>query len=306
MEIRFQQTIKQTVKFSGVGLHSGEKIRCRICPAPADTGIIFRVKQKNKTIVEIPARFRNIGILTYNTGLIKDDTQVLTIEHLLSALHGFEIDNALIDIDNMEIPVLDGSAAPFVYLLSEAGVEQLDRERRTMKLTAPVRIEHNGSFIEAEPSEKNILELDYSIDFNHPCIGKMRYSFTADPSVYSMQIAPARTFGFIKEVEMLRRQGLIKGASLSNAVVLDDHKIISGKLRFQNEFVRHKILDFWGDIVLLGHPLAARIRAHRAGHAMHAKFVESLLKTPGILEPVFETVPHRLKKLVPLSSPMHR
>lgn len=299
MNLDQQQSIGRTVQFAGIGLHSGKKIRGSLHPAPTDSGVVFHIRLPDGQIESIPARFRNIGELSYNTGLQASDVRILTVEHILSAVHGFRIDNIIIEIDNGEVPVMDGSAAPFVYLLSEAGVIQQDAPRRTMRLVSPVTISRDNAWIKAEPSSGNSLEIHYSIHFNHPAIGKMAYRFRGDPLGYCRFIAPARTFGFLKEVEYLRQQGLIRGASLKNAVVLDDHRIISGELRFPDEFVRHKILDFWGDIVLLGRPLIARITAHRAGHKLHALLVEHLLKTPGILEPAHEKVPHRITRLVP-------
>ncbi|MBN1552868.1 UDP-3-O-[3-hydroxymyristoyl] N-acetylglucosamine deacetylase [bacterium] len=298
MEIQ-QQTLKHSVKFSGIGLHSGKKITGILHPAPEDSGILFQIKNRDSNSTAIPARFRNIGGLSYNTGLQSNGVSVLTVEHLLSALNGLQIDNAIVELNNGEVPVMDGSAAPFVYLLSEAGIVQQKLPRRVMRLVSNLRVERDGAWIEAEPSDSDRLEIEYSIDFNHPVIGKMQCSYVNDPVVYCRAIAPARTFGFLKEVEYLRSKGLIKGASLKNAVVLDDQRIISGSLRFPDEFVRHKILDFWGDIVLLGRPLIAKIKAHRAGHKLHAMLVEQLLKTPGILEPALEKTPHRIFNLVP-------
>jgi UDP-3-O-[3-hydroxymyristoyl] N-acetylglucosamine deacetylase len=295
----YQQTINRTVHFAGIGLHSGRKIHGSLQPAPTDTGIVFHIRLPNGSVESIPARFRNVGVLSYNTALKGDNVQILTVEHLLSAINGFRIDNLIVEIDNGEIPVMDGSAAPFVYLLTEAGVVQQDAPRRTMRLVSPIRVESDGAWVEAEPSDGDRLDIKYSINFNHPSIGKMQYRFRGDPLGYCRYIAPARTFGFLKEVEYLRRKGLIQGATLKNAVVLDDHRIISGELRFRDEFVRHKILDFWGDILLLGRPLIAKITAHRAGHKLHAMLVEKLLKTPGILEPAYDKVPHKITRLVP-------
>jgi len=288
-----QRTLARTVSFSGIGLHSGKAIHCELRPAKADSGIIFFLKKQNGSISRIPAVFDNIGALTHNTGLKADGGEILTVEHLLSALHGYKVDNCEILLDNMEVPVMDGSAAPFIYLLSESGIVGQDAPRRTVRLTKPVRVGDDDAWIEAEPAVHDKLSIEYQIDFEHPCIGKLGASFTDDSYHFAHAIAPARTFGFLREVEFLRARGLIKGASLHNAVVMDDHRIISGDLRFKDEFVRHKILDFWGDIVLLGHPIIASIRAHKAGHRLHAQFVETLLRTPELLESVNQKVPHR-------------
>ncbi len=297
-----QKTLRKPVKFAGIGLHSGRKINCTIRPAPANHGIVFHVRKGDK-VETIAAEYRNIGHLTYNTGLQRNGCEVLTVEHILSALHGFRIDNAVIELDNHEVPVMDGSAASFVYLLNEAGVATLDAPVKTVRLTRTVSVAENGAWIRAEPTSSDGLEVVYSIDFNHPMIGKMTYAFSVDPVAYCRNIAPARTFGFLKEVNYLRRKGLIRGASLQNAIVLDDRRIISGDLRFPDEFVRHKILDFWGDIVLLGRPLIAKIYAHRAGHKLHSKLVGKLLKTPGILVPAFEKQPRTAYNPAPQAVP---
>ncbi|MBN1296754.1 UDP-3-O-[3-hydroxymyristoyl] N-acetylglucosamine deacetylase [bacterium] len=289
-----QRTLAKTVTFSGTGLHSGCAIRCDLRPARPDSGIVFILEQPNGSIARIPARFKNIGALTYNTGLRGDGGEILTVEHLLSALHGYQVDNCEIHISDREVPVMDGSASPFIYLLSEAGIIRQNAPRRSLRLTRPVRVDSGDAWIEATPTDDRKLSIEYHIDFPHPSIGAMAATFSEDPHVYAHAIAPARTFGFLREVEYLREKGLIRGASLHNAVVLDDHRIISGELRFPDEFVRHKILDFWGDIVLLGHHLVAHVHAVKAGHRLHAMLVETLLKTPDLLAPVDQKVPHRV------------
>jgi len=301
-----QCTLAKSIAFSGIGLHSGKSIRCELRPARIDCGIVFVLERKGGQYLRIPAKFKNVGALTYNTGLKVDGGEILTVEHLLSALHGFGIDNCEIHIDNTEVPVMDGSAAPFVLLISESGVVQQDAPRRTLRLSRPVRVGNDKMWIEAYPPDQDELSIQYSIDFDHPCIGSMSADFTADPYHFAHLIAPARTFGFLQEVEMLRSKGLILGANLQNAVVLDDHRIISGELRFKDEFVRHKILDFWGDIVLLGHPLIARIKAHKAGHRLHAQLVETLLKTPDLLVPADRKIRHRILHWeTPISEPLN-
>ncbi len=289
-----QKTLLKPVSFSGIGLHTGQRISVTLHPAPTDSGIVFNVQRKGAECVQIPARYLNIGALSYNTGLKASGVEIRTVEHLLSALHGFSLDNVIIELDNHEVPVMDGSASAFVYLLSEAGIRVQDAPKRTVRLTREVRVERGDAWMEAGPSSSGGLSIDYSINFDHPAIGSMRYRFSGGPRAFSRAIAPARTFGFLKEVEYLRKQGLIRGASMRNALVLNDHRVISGELRFPDEFVRHKVLDFWGDIVLLGRPLIAKVKAHKAGHQLHAMLVEKLVKTPGLLEPVTEKVPHRI------------
>lgn len=288
-----QRTLARKVKFSGIGLHSGKVIHCELSPARPDSGIVFYLDKPDGSVSRIPARHSNVGALTHNTGLKADGGEIYTVEHLLSALHGYRIDNCEVRLDNMEVPVMDGSSSPFVYLLSEAGVVRQDAPRRTMRLTRKIRVGDDDAYIIAEPATSSKLSIEYFIQFDHPCIGQLAATFTEDSYHYTHAVAPARTFGFLREVEFLRERGLIQGASLHNAVVMDDHRIISGDLRFKDEFVRHKILDFWGDIVLLGYPLVAKVKAVKAGHRLHAQLVETLLKTPDLLEPVDQKVPHR-------------
>lgn len=292
--MNLQRTLAKTISFSGIGLHSGKPIHCELRPSRPDTGIVFVLEKENGIRTRIPARYKNVGTLSYNTGLRSDGIEILTVEHLLSALHGYGIDNCEIWLDNSEIPVMDGSAAPFILLLCEAGIVRQDAPRRCVRLTRPVRIGDNNMWIEAEPTDGDVLSIEYTIDFDHPSIGRMSMEFSDNPYHFAHEIAPARTFGFLREVEMLRSRGLIQGANLQNAVVMDDHRIISGETRFKDEFVRHKILDFWGDIVLLGHPLLARVKAFKAGHRLHAMFVETLLKTPNLLIPADESIRHRI------------
>ncbi|MBN1878884.1 UDP-3-O-[3-hydroxymyristoyl] N-acetylglucosamine deacetylase [bacterium] len=292
--MNLQRTLAKSISFSGIGLHSGKPIHCELRPSRPDTGIVFILEMNGGIRSRIPARYKNVGALSYNTGLRAENGEILTVEHLLSALHGYGIDNCEVWVDNTEIPVMDGSAAPFILLLCEAGIVRQDAPRRTVRLTRPVRVGDDNMWIEAEPSDDDTLSIEYTIDFDHPSIGRMTASFSDDPYRFAHAVAPARTFGFLREVEVLRARGLIRGANLQNAVVMDDHRIISGETRFQDEFVRHKILDFWGDIVLLGHPLVAKIKAFRAGHRLHAQLVETLLKTPDLLVPVDQTIRHRI------------
>lgn len=282
-----QHTIRSSIKFSGIGLHSGQKIHVTIKPAPIDTGIEFKIIRDGRCDITIPALSKHTGALVYNTSLQMNGVQIQTVEHLLSALAGYGVDNASIVLDNTEIPILDGSASAFVFLLSECGLQEQSAVRSRHRLVRDIRIGDSSAWITATPTSSNALSIDYSIDFAHPCIGEMRMMYQHDPSNYVHSIAPARTFGFLREVEFLQRQGLIRGASLENAIVLDDTHVLTGDLRFPDEFVRHKILDFFGDISLLGTGLIAHIRAHKAGHKLHAQLVHQLLTNPGFLEPVY-------------------
>jgi len=285
MTTSMQQTIRSEIRFSGIGLHSGQNVHLTIQPAPVDHGIVFHVIQDGRCRAMIPAVAANTGALAYNTSLQHNGIQIQTVEHLLSALHGYGVDNAVIAIDNTEIPILDGSATAIVYLLAEAGLEVQTSTRHRHRLMKSVRVGDPSAWIEASPASGNTLIVDYSIDFPHPAIGAMRMEYRHDGLNYVHALAPARTFGFLREVEYLQRQGLIRGATLDNAIVLDDTRIISGDLRFQNEFVRHKILDFIGDVSLLGFHLIAHVRAHKAGHKLHAQLVQSLLASPECFVP---------------------
>lgn len=294
--MELQRTLAKSITFSGIGLHSGKTVNCKLNPAPADTGIVFLLDHPNGNTSRIEARHKNVSELSYNTTLSADGGTIMTVEHILAALHGFGVDNCVIRLNDTEIPVMDGSAAPFVLLLTEAGIVQLNTPRRFVRLTRPVRVGNDQMWIEAGPAQNNTLSIDYTIDFDHPSIGMMSTRFTSDTHLFAHLVAPARTFGFLREVEILRSRGLIRGANLHNAVVMDDHRIISEGLRFKDEFVRHKILDFWGDIVLLGHPLIANVKAYKAGHRLHAQFVEHLLKTPDLLQTQDSTIRHRIRQ----------
>ncbi len=291
MTTTMQQTIRSEIHFSGIGLHSGKNVHLTIQPAPADHGIVFHVIQDGRRRAVIPAVAAHTGALAYNTSLQGDGIQIQTVEHLLSALHGYGVDNAIISIDSTEIPILDGSATAIVYLLAEAGLDVQTTPRNRHRLMKSVRIGDSSAWIEASPVSGNTLVVDYSIDFPHPAIGAMRMEYRHDALNYVHALSPARTFGFLREVEYLQKQGLIRGATLDNAIVLDDTRIISGDLRFPNEFVRHKILDFIGDISLLGFHLIAQVRAHKAGHKLHAQLVQSLLASPECFVPAQEDEP---------------
>jgi UDP-3-O-[3-hydroxymyristoyl] N-acetylglucosamine deacetylase len=270
-----QQTIAAPVSVSGIGLHTGVKVNLRLCPAPANTGILFRRTDLEGFIIE--AQSRNVARVSYATSLMKKGVLISTTEHLLSALAGLDVDNVQVEIDNLELPILDGSARPFVELITKAGIRRQRAKRSFVKILKPVEVVDGVRRIVVYPAD--VFRVTYRIVFPHPLIGMQSIEFAASSSNYAAEIAPARTFGFLEELEMLRKNGLIRGGSLENAVVLDRTGVINPEgLRFPDEFCRHKLLDLIGDFSLLGHPLLGHVVAERAGHAMHAQLVSRLLR----------------------------
>lgn len=269
-----QHTLARKVSISGIGLHTGVTVNLTLAPAPANSGYIFRRTDLEQFRVE--ARVRHVAHVSYATSLMKKGVLISTTEHLLSALAASGVDNAFIDLDNLELPIVDGSALPFLRIIQEAGLRRQRARRSYVKLLKPIGIADGLKRIAAYPAER--LSFSYRINFNHPAIGDLSFRFTPSESDYEREIAPARTFGFLEEVEMLKKSGLIKGGSLENAVVLSREAVLNPEgLRFPDEFCRHKILDVIGDLALLGHPLIAHVDAERAGHAMHVALVERIL-----------------------------
>jgi UDP-3-O-[3-hydroxymyristoyl] N-acetylglucosamine deacetylase len=258
-----------------VGLHTGVSVNLKLCPAPANSGVVFRRTDLEGFIIE--AQARNVARVSYATSLMKKGVLISTTEHLLSALAGLEVDNAIVEIDNLELPILDGSARPFVELISKAGIRRQRARRNFVKILKPVEVVDGMKRIIVYPADS--LRITYRISFPHPLIGAQSIDFCPGSSGYATEIAPARTFGFLEELEMLRKNGLIRGGSLENAVVLDRTGVVNPEgLRFPDEFCRHKLLDLIGDFSLLGHPLLGHVVAERAGHAMHAQLVARLLR----------------------------
>jgi UDP-3-O-[3-hydroxymyristoyl] N-acetylglucosamine deacetylase len=275
----YRRTLRREVACTGIGLHSGKPVRLRLLPAPAEHGIRFA---RTDVGVEIPATLAHIGGQDHATTLSRDGVSVGTVEHLLAALSGLGVDDVRVEVDGPEVPVLDGSAAPFVILLHEAGLRPLAVPRRHLKVLAPVEVVHGSKRARLAPAEH--FEVAYTIGFDHPLLRHQALSLRLTPRSFTEAIAPARTFGFLREVEMLRRSGLALGGSLENAVVIGETGVLNNKLRFEDEFVRHKILDAVGDLALLGHPVLGRLEATRAGHALHAAVAQKLLATPGAAE----------------------
>jgi UDP-3-O-[3-hydroxymyristoyl] N-acetylglucosamine deacetylase len=267
-----QRTLRRQISCAGIGLHSGNKVTLTLKPAAADTGIRFR---RTDLGVEIPARVGEVSSIQYATVLGRGQATVDTVEHLLAALASVGIDNVVVELTQNEVPIMDGSAAPFLYLVHEAGVKRLSARRRYLKVLRPVQIAHGDKRIAVYPSDH--FKVSYTISFDHPLLRHQSRTERITEQSFAEHIAPARTFGFLKEVEWLRQNGLALGGSLENAIVIGDTGVLNA-LRFEDEFVRHKILDLVGDLALLGHPLIGHVVAHRAGHALHTELATQLLE----------------------------
>jgi UDP-3-O-[3-hydroxymyristoyl] N-acetylglucosamine deacetylase len=274
-----EQTIHAPVTLSGIGLHSGAPVTIRLVPAPAGSGIVFRRTDLDN--FEIPANGRNVAKVSYATSLMRQGVLISTTEHLLSALIGHGIDNMIVEIDNLELPILDGSALPYVQAFEQVGVKPQRRKREYIRILKPVEVREGSKFIGVYPGEGYGIE--YRIDFPAP-IGVLTFSGDLDSGSYAAEIAPARTFGFKEDEPMLRNMGLIRGVSDTSAIILTrgDVKngggVQNGPLRFADEFVRHKVLDLIGDLALAGRRIQGRVVAERAGHAMHTALVQRLMK----------------------------
>ncbi|HSR49741.1 MAG TPA: UDP-3-O-acyl-N-acetylglucosamine deacetylase [Acidobacteriota bacterium] len=273
-----QRTIGKPVSAQGVGLHTGCEVSVTLRPAPPDTGLIFR--RTDLQGFEIEALRKHVSRVVLATTLMKRGVMLSTVEHLLSALYGQGIDNCYIDIDSLEVPIMDGSAQPFVELLQEAGSKAQDAERLYLQVEETLRLEEGDKFIEIRPFGG--FRISYKIDFQHPCIGRQRFDMEIDPESYAREVAFARTFGFFQEVEQLLKSGLVRGGSLENAVVLSEEGIMNGQLRAEDEFVRHKVLDLIGDISLCGRPVVGHIVACKAGHALHTRLATELARNPSL------------------------
>jgi UDP-3-O-[3-hydroxymyristoyl] N-acetylglucosamine deacetylase len=270
-----QHTLASEVSLSGIGLHTGVTVNLRLSPAPAHTGVVFKRTDLDGFIIE--AQARHIAHVSYATSLMKKGVLISTTEHLLSALAGLGVDNAVVEIDNLELPIVDGSALPFVKLIRQAGLRPQRARRACAKIIKPLELAEGAKRIAVYPSDG--FAVSYSIAFPHPMIGTESLDFNPTAGSYEEEVAPARTFGFLAEVEMLQKSGLVKGGSLENVVVLDQERVINSEgLRFPDEFCRHKILDLIGDLSLFGHSLIGHVVADRAGHALHAQLVSQLLR----------------------------
>ncbi len=274
--MRQQQTLSQQITCSGVGLHSGQPVALTLRPAPPDTGIVF-IRHEAKGVVSVEASIRNLVPTELCTAIRVNGTQIQTIEHVLSALVGLEVDNAYVEVDAGEVPVMDGSAGPFVRLIRAAGIVPQEQPQRFLKITRPIEVKDGDRRVVIEPASSP--RITYSIHYDHPLIQKQTYTYDWSVSAFEEDIADARTFGFLKEVEQLWARGLGRGGSLENTVVLSEHEVINDSgLRYPDEFVRHKILDLIGDLALLGAPFIGHLTADRSGHALHTKLVERVLE----------------------------
>jgi UDP-3-O-[3-hydroxymyristoyl] N-acetylglucosamine deacetylase len=269
-----EQTIRTAVTCAGVGLHSGAPVTLRILPAQAGTGIVFRRTDLDN--FEIEASGRNVARVSYATSLMKKGVLISTTEHLLSAFIGVGIDNAIVELDNLELPILDGSARPFVEMIQKAGIRKQRRVRTYLRIARELELREGDKCIAVYPADT--YSVSYSINFPHPKIGRQTFCVQLTNGSYLKEIAPARTFGFMHEAEALRQQGLIRGASTENAIVLNRDAVLNPPLRFVDEFVRHKVLDLIGDLALIGKQVLGSVVADRAGHAMHTALVSRLLR----------------------------
>ncbi len=272
-----QRTLKSLVKATGVGLHSGVKVTLVLRPARPDTGIVFR-RVDLEPPVDLKADPFGVGDTRMASCLEKDGAKLGTVEHLMSALAGLGIDNLYVDVDAPELPIMDGSAAPFVFLLQSAGIEEQDAPKRFLRVRRTVRVEDGDKWAQLSPYEG--YRLSFSIVFNHPAVDRTGTRAEVDfaDNSYIRDVARARTFGFTQDVEAMRSQGLALGGSLDNAIVMDEYRVLNADgLRYADEFVKHKILDAVGDLYLLGHPLLAEFSAHKSGHALNNRLLRALL-----------------------------
>lgn len=278
--MRFETTVQRPAEVSGVGLHSGVPVRIRILPAPCSTGIVFlRTDLDN---FQVPASWRHVARVSYATSLMRQGVLISTTEHLLSVLYSMGIDNAYIEIDNLEVPILDGSGLPFVKLLAEAGVRQFRRKRRYLRIRRPISVEDKGKRISILPDETFRLTCDTEYQ---PPVGRQSLELEVTPERYASELAFARTFGWESDLDQMRNMGLIRGASLANAVCFTQGGVLNPEgLRAPDECCRHKALDLIGDLALLGRPLLGHVIAERAGHAMHAALVKTIMSDPTLYE----------------------
>ena len=274
----FQTTIARSAEAEGVGLHTGMYGHIRLAPAPADTGIVFRRVDLDNFPIE--AEGHNVARVSYATSLMKQGVLLSTTEHLLAAIYSCEIDNIFIDIDSIEVPILDGSAEPFMQMLDHAGLRKLRRKRRYLKVLRPLEVVEGERRIGIYPADE--FRVRCYVDFAHPLVGQQEVEMLVSPETFRHLLARARTFCFERDIEPLRSMGLIRGGSLENAIVLTNDGVMNGPLRFPDEFGRHKALDLIGDLALAGLPLLARVEAHKAGHALHTQLVSRLLADPSL------------------------
>ena len=281
-----QRTLKNVIRATGVGLHTGEKVYLTLRPALPDTGIVFR-RVDLDTPVDIPAKAENVGDTRLSTTLVKDEVRISTVEHLLSAFAGLGIDNAYVDVSAPEVPIMDGSAGPFVFLIQSAGVEEQNIAKRFIRIKRPVEVKEGDKLARFEPF--NGFKVSFGIDFDHPAMGHDSRRSVIDFSSTSFvkEVSRARTFGFLRDIEMLRDNGLALGGSMDNAIVVDDFRVLNEDgLRYDDEFVKHKILDAIGDLYLLGHSLIGAFSGYKSGHELNNRLLKALIAQPEAWEEV--------------------
>jgi len=298
----YQSTIAHAMEFEGVGLHSAVPVRLKILPAPSGTGIVFRRTDLDN--FEVEACWRYVARVSYATSLMKQGVLISTTEHLLSGLVSMGVDNAYVELDALELPILDGSSLPYIEKLERVGLRRQRSHRVWARILKPVEVIEGSKRIGVYPPSNGHFGTDIScsINFPHPLIGEQTFSMELTPGRYAREIAPARTFGFTRDFDALRNMGLIRGGSLENALVLDDNGLMNeGGLRFPDEFCRHKLLDLIGDLALFGAPILGRVVAERAGHYMHVALVNRLMRDRSLWEEVTEES-HALEHEMPVAA----
>jgi len=281
-----QRTLKNVIRATGVGIHTGEKVFMTLRPAPVNTGIIFR-RTDLDPVMEVPAFATHVGDTSMNTSLEQNGVRVSTVEHLMSAFAGLGIDNAYVDLSNAEVPIMDGSAGPFVFLIQSAGIEEQSAAKRFIRILEPIEVRLEDKWARLDPFDG--FRVSFKIDFNHPAFRSHQSFASVDFSTtsYLKEIARARTFGFMRDIEMLRERNLVLGGSMDNAVVLDDYRILNEDgLRYEDEFVKHKVLDAIGDLYLLGHGLIGAFSGYKSGHELNNLLLRDLLEQPSAWEEV--------------------
>lgn len=292
-----QRTLKNTIRATGVGLHTGEKVLMTLGPAPVNTGIVFRRSDLDPA-VQVRADGMSVGETTLGTTLVQGDVRVATVEHLMSAFAGLGIDNAIVDLSAAEVPIMDGSAGPFVFLIQSAGIAEQSAAKRFVRIRRPVEVRDGDKWARFEPHDG--FKVNFEIEFDHPVFKRHHQSASMDfaTTSYLREVSRARTFGFMRDMEFLRSMNLGRGGSLDNAIVLDDYRILNDDgLRYENEFVRHKILDAIGDLYLLGHSIIGEFSGYKSGHGLNNQLLRELVRN----EKAWEEVTYEDERDAPLS-----
>ncbi|MBW1709767.1 MAG: UDP-3-O-acyl-N-acetylglucosamine deacetylase [Deltaproteobacteria bacterium] len=273
-----QRTLKRSISCIGIGLHTGDKVHMTMHPAPEDSGITFvRTDISGRPVIK--ASLENVVHTRRATTLGVNGITLSTVEHLLSAFTGLGVDNVMVEVDSVEIPIMDGSAAPFVFLIKTAGLKKQNRPKKFYVIEQSIFVSDQDKYLSLEPAQE--LVIDFSINFDHPLLESQSYQVNLSRKIFEKEISRARTFGFLQEVEYLKKNGLARGGSLDNAIVIDHFRVLNeGGLRYEDEFVRHKILDLIGDVSLMGSPVIGRFKAHKSGHTLNHSLLARLMETP--------------------------